>query len=122
MANWFHRFFNPHCEHCAEEKLALKHCDACDVLAGEISRIRSENERLLERILNPPKEDERVTAPQPQAILPKQIPWAVRRQMLESEDREKAKAMRNAAKPDTSVEELEKEMGVAEKERENAAK
>ena len=49
---------------------------------------------------------------------PKNIPWNVRRQMLESEDREKARLMREAPKP-ISTAELEQELDVAGKEREN---
>lgn len=53
--------------------------------------------------------------------LGRQVPWVVRRQMLEAEDREKAKALRNAAQPATptiTTEELEKELNVATETRE----
>jgi hypothetical protein len=121
MANWFHRFFNPHCPHCLNETIESRICASCEVLRAEVARLRADNERLLSRVLEKPEViKDREIAPAPQAVLPKSIPWAVRRQMLEAEDREKAKLIRNAAKPD-SVEDLEKEMGIVEENR-NASK
>jgi hypothetical protein len=115
MANRFHRFFNPHCEHCRIDSI----CKSCDFLTHEVARLQRENERLLARILEKPEViKDRDIAPAPQAIPPRSIPWAVKRQMLEAEDREKARAMRNAAKPDNSVEDMEKEMDIVSKERE----
>jgi hypothetical protein len=50
----------------------------------------------------------------------------VRRQLLETEDREKAQRLKNAAKPDSEVvkvstEDLEKDLQIAEQEREGQA-
>ena len=44
-------------------------------------------------------------------IQTRQIPWTVRKQMLETESREKAAAMRNAVVPD-KIKELELEIGI----------
>lgn len=87
----------------------------------EVARLREDNERLLDRILNPPKTEERTTAPGPTTELrPRQTPWRVRQQMLEAEDRERAKLMAEARKnAPTSTEELEKEMKIAESTRES---
>jgi hypothetical protein len=116
MANWFHRFFNPHCQHCAELEYESA-CASCEVLKEEVNTLRRQNDTLLNRILEVPRIEERTVAPAPQTVLPKMVPWAVKRQMLEAEDREKARAMRNAAKPDT-VEDMERAMKSVETERE----
>jgi hypothetical protein len=52
--------------------------------------------------------------------VPKNIPWNVRRQMLEREDRERAKLMKAAPKPE-SVEDLEKELDLASTQREKTS-
>jgi hypothetical protein len=58
----------------------------------------------------------------PQPIMPQFVPWRVRQQMLEAEDRKKAQLMRDkeveitASKQSVSksIEDLEKELGVGE--------
>ncbi len=86
----------------------------------ENARLISENERLLNRILNPPKEEERTFAPTPSTELrPRVTSWRVRQQMLEAEDRERARLMAEARKnAPVTTEDLEKEMKIAESTRE----
>ena len=109
MTNWFHRLFNPHCPHCYEEQLERSHCNTCQVLQLELASVKQERDKLLQRILNPPTEStmSKDDIDELKPILPKAIPWNVRRQMLEAEDREKARLMQNAPKP---IDELEKEV------------
>lgn len=96
-------------------------CASCETLKQQLEIANYEKEKLLNRIMEKP-EPERVSAPEPQATRPRMVPWNVRRQMLEREDREKARLMRDAPKPDATlksdVAELEKEMDVAAAERE----
>jgi hypothetical protein len=122
MANWFHRFFNPHCPHCAEEKRELKFCQSCEDHKMEISRLHQENDRLLEKILNPTNktEPERTVAPIPMSPIPSAVPWRVKRQMLEAEDRQKAALLRNAPKPSEEDSQLlEKELKEVQENREH---
>jgi len=97
-------------------------CQSCETLRNQLEIANYEKKLLLDRILaTPEKEPERTTAPELVAARPRTIPWHVRQQMLEKEDREKARALRNAPKSDSEkidVSELEKELGVAEKARE----
>jgi hypothetical protein len=102
-------------------------CQSCETLRQQLEIANYEKSQILSKLL---KEPEKVPDTPPVAVTrPRTIPWHVRRQMLETEDREKAKAMRNAAKPDSeikpaetiSTEELEKELGVAEQQRESEA-
>ena len=117
MANWFHRFFNPHCEHCVTEREESRVCNSCDILKMENERLRIENAKLLDRILTPVVPHEPIpTTNDKVPIMPKTLPWNVRRQTLEAEDREKARLMKSAPQPITT-EELEKEMGIVAEQR-----
>jgi len=110
----------------AEVKEEETICKSCETLKGQLEIANYEKERLLNKLLTTEKEPERTTAPEPQAVRPKMVPWNVRRQMLEREDREKAKLLKNAPKPDSEIQkediaELEKELDVAAAEREAEA-
>ena len=90
-------------------------CESCETLRHQLEVVNFEKKQLLDKLLNPEKPE---PVKEPALIIPpKGIPWAVRKQMLEQEDREKAKLMREAPKP-VSLEELEKDFGFAAKERE----
>lgn len=122
MSNFFHRLFNPHCPHCIEEAERNKKCDTCDVLRIQLELANMQNQQLLDRLTARPVEVQ--SGPPVPISRPKHVSWSVRRQMLEQADREKARAMTGAAKPDDEVEtltvqpknleELEKELGVVD--------
>ena len=118
MSNWFHKFFNPHCPHCKEELEYARVCLSCETLRAQLEISRLENKRLLDRILEKP-EPEAPRAPV-EISVPKNIPWNVRKQMLEAEDRERARLLRQAPKPE-SVEDLEKELDIAATQREKTS-
>lgn len=95
-----------------------KKCESCEILKVELQRVNIEKERLLNRLLEKPI-DPPVNNPV-DITPPRQIPWAVRKQMLQAEDREKARLMREAVKPDDSkidVKDLERELNIVEQER-----
>lgn len=115
MTNFFHKLLNPHCPHCHDEAIENKVCSSCEILKAQLERLTYENQKLLDRILEKPT-PEPVREP-PQVTIPRNIPWNVRRQMLEAEDREKARLMREAPKPITT-EDLEKELDIATAQRE----
>ena len=117
MATWFHRFLHPHCPHCKEEREDAKICLSCETLRQEVERLIYENQTLLNRVLQTNTVPEEPKIAPPMMTKPKGMPWAVRRQMLEAEDRRKAQLLRDAPKPQ-DVEELEKELDVATAERE----
>jgi len=118
MLNWLHHLINPHCPHCIEERV----CKACEILQYEVERLRADNQKLLDRVLNvpsvPPERDE---APEPKAIRPRATTWAIRKQMLEAEDREKLKLLSKAPVAQ-STDDLEKELLNAEISRESEGK
>jgi hypothetical protein len=105
----FHKLFNPHCPHCKEEREEAGRNLTVEVLQLEIARLREENKRLLDRILEKPEEPKPVQEVDLQPIRSKTLPWNVKRQMLEAEDRRQAQILR--AQKD-EVNRLEKEMGV----------
>lgn len=131
MISWFHKLFNPHCEHCAEEARELREekreaarCNSCDVLKMEVARLQIENKMLLDKLLKEPTIEPKIDTTELKPITPKHARlWSVQRQMLQSEDRATAKALaknnsNNAEK--ISTEDLEKELDVVANARENS--
>lgn len=108
LVKFFHQLRNPHCADCKaerdEELERVEHekmCSSCETLRNQLDIANSEKLRLLDAITRVP---EPVEAPnrQPLPITrpTKHMPWPARRQMLEREDRERAKLIKNAPKPD----------------------
>lgn len=119
MANWFHRFLNPHCPDCKLDSLDKSICQSCETLKMEVARLTADNERLLNGILDKTTEPKDSKVAPPMLKLPTTMPWAVRRQILEREDREKARILKDAPQPDkVDVTDLEKELNIVRDERE----
>jgi hypothetical protein len=129
LLDWYKQWLDLRIEH-KEKQLMLnkeieKPCDSCETLKEQLSIANHEREKLLARIMEKPEPIPNV--PLAPVTMPRMVPWNVRRQMLEAEDRARAKAIKEAAKADTpeinkkSVEELEKEMDNAATERERSA-
>lgn len=136
MFKFFHTLFNPHCQHCADERREQReyerHCTSCESLARENDRLVRDNERLLTLLLDKPEapeqkiNDVRDLKPIQTTKIPF-IPSAVRRQMLEKESRHAAELAKNAPKPDVinkdaELNELEKELDNVRQERESTTK
>lgn len=115
LKNLFHRWLNPHCEHCAMQKeieLAslerVNACKGCDILRRELDRVNVEKNRLLEVVLERSQntmvvkqEIERPTQNIDTRVL-QQVPsnfkrWEEQRRALESEDAHKAMVMKREA-------------------------
>lgn len=117
--NWFHRLMNPHCPHCKEEHDESRVCQSCEHLKIMLEQSNIERKQLLGKLLDkidPPANDPVMNdEPKEPQLMKRNIPWNVRRQMLEKEDREKARLMRDAPKPmivNTEIDQLEKELGI----------
>jgi len=85
-------------------------CEACEILRDQLHKSEVERRELLQRLLDKDKPEPLVKetdAPVP--IQPSYTPWRVRQQMLEAEDRQKAKLMRDRVQ---EIEKLEKEVGI----------
>jgi len=91
--------------------LSEEPCETCEVLRLQLDESNRERRELLHRLLEkdrpePPSNKEEEQVP----ITPQYTPWRVRQQMLEQEDRVKAKLMRDRA---VEIDKLEKEVGIS---------
>jgi hypothetical protein len=100
MINWLRNLLN-----IEKEK---EPCATCEVLKESLALERARTSELLKIIL--PRSFPYITSAnedKPESISPKQqfIPWRVKREMLEKEDRERAR--------NKSIDELEKEINIS---------
>lgn len=101
----------------------IRHCESCETLRQQLELANYEKQQMLSKLLNKESPAPIIESQPIEVSVPKMIPWNVRKQMLEREDREKARSLRNAAAPDSeiekkSIEELEKDLDIAAAERE----
>jgi hypothetical protein len=89
-------------------------CASCELLRAQLELCNTERKELLTRLLDKNNDREApVDTKNLQPIHSSYVPWRVRQQMLETEDREKAKLLREkAAEMDPAIAKLEKELGV----------
>jgi hypothetical protein len=112
--NWFHKFLNPHCPDCKDDQINI----AIETLRSELAAERYNNQLLINALIPKTPEVVETRREQPIEINNRNLPWRVKQQMLEAEDRAKAQTSRRiiedkkaaeqaAAK---STDELEKEL------------
>jgi hypothetical protein len=86
-------------------------CESCEILREQLHKSDAERRDLLHRLLEPAKvEPPSIQSEEHVPITPQFTPWRVRQQMLESEDRAKAKLMRDRS---AEIDKLEKEVGIS---------
>lgn len=92
-------------------------CETCDILRIQLAESNAERKDLLHRLLekDKPEPSPIVKEEEPRSIQPQFVPWRVRQQMLETEDRQRAKLTREKAQ---EIQELEKELGISPTEKE----
>ena len=84
----------------------------------ELMVLRAEKQKLLDRLIDPPKPEPVVPQELPQPVQRGPLPWALRRNILEEQDRAKANIIKEQADKaarlmdSKEVEKLEKELGV----------
>lgn len=96
-------------------------CNTCEILRLQLDESNRERKDLLNRLLDKDK-PEPLAEPKEifQPITSRHIPWSVRQQMLEAEDRKAAQLMRekqkelNSAPITKQVADLEKELGITD--------
>lgn len=119
MSNWLHRLFNPHCPQCLADKLEDVN-PVVEELKTELTSLRYDRDRLLKHILEG-GQSVRINAnipnnvqaeeSEPIRIGNKPMPFAVRRAMLEAEDRAKAAKLAEFSKnQEEAINKLEKEL------------
>lgn len=78
------------------------HCKSCETLRLELDRCNREKSQLLSNLIAPKPEEPKREPPLVTAPLKLGTPWIVKQRMLEAEDRQKAKIIRD----------LEERMGI----------
>lgn len=87
-------------------------CLMCEVLRDQLDKSDEERRDLLRRLLEKDKPEPPSTVQEPHIpITPQFVPWRVRQQMLEQEDRRAAQLMKDRK---DDIEKLEQELGVKE--------
>lgn len=92
MFHWLHRLFNPHCEHCYEER----QCKSCEVLQRELENERREKQQLIKKLLFPENNAAVGTQEDFKPIMRTAVPWGARRQQYEVADRAEAERIKVA--------------------------
>lgn len=108
MFNWLREFYEMRRDARREDMI----CETCEVLKHELEVVRIENQQLLDRILHVPELPKAIDTSEIKPIMPRSIPWNVRKQILESEDRERARLLKQQ-----SIQGLEQELGITEEKR-----
>jgi len=86
-------------------------CESCEILRMQLAESNAERKDLLHRLLDPQKVEPPPTPVEDfQPVTPNFTPWRVRQQMLEQEDRVKAKLIKDRK---VEIEKLEKEVGIS---------
>lgn len=122
LLNWYKEWLE------LKREYKTKPCETCDTLRVQVEQLRLDNSKLMDRLLEKPVSEVVMRVPDNLTpIKPRHIPWALRRQMMESEDRKAAQLKRDVPKPlnveqiktpsTTTTEELEEELDNAERER-----
>ncbi len=123
VIKFFHELIHPHCEHCAREKMQELEqkeidrefssiCQSCESLKSQLVVANNLNLKLVNNLSKPEEPEPVVENKNRQVIQTRHIPWQVKKQMLETESKQKAKALANAAKPDSVTEKLETQLGI----------
>jgi len=122
LLNWYRQWKTIRAEF-HEDKV----CVSCESLKQQVEILQYNNNQLLGALTHKPEIIERTIDPNLKPMLPRRVPWAQRRQMLEQEDRHRAELLRNKEKEmtppvasvaSTTLEALEEEVGVVDAERE----
>lgn len=125
IVSLIHRLLNPHCPDCRDKEEYNKICNSCETLKNQLEIVNYEKRQMLDSILNNNKP---VISEKPavnyEELKPMSVPWAVRKQMLEADDRERARLMKQASsnlrvnirsdivESDKEIEDLEKQLGI----------
>lgn len=123
MWKWIHHLLEPHCEQCKAEREENKVCSSCETYKVQLEIANYEKRELLKTVLEsmkPQVSETKVEIPEP--LKPRAIPWRIRQQMLEEEDRAKAKTIADNQKREAEakanadrakeIEQLEKELNI----------
>lgn len=87
-------------------------CQTCEILRDQLDESNRERKELLHKLLEKDKpEPLPLATEEPKPITPNYVPWRVRQQALEAEDKRAAQLMRDRQR---EIQALEKELGVGD--------
>jgi hypothetical protein len=120
IKQWIHHLLNPHCSHCKEEAVDSQVCESCEILKQQLEIANFEKRQLLQAVLDNAKSNNQPSTVEVnyEQIKPKMATWAMRKQMLEAEDRKQAELMKRSSITedivvnDAEIEALEKQLGI----------
>lgn len=119
MWMWLHHILEPHCPECKEEREENKVCQSCEVLKHQLEVANYTQRELIRTLAEINKPEPSVQPPEisPEQLRPKMLNWRVKQQMLQEEDRAKARVIaenkkRQEEAKSNSIEQLESELGV----------
>lgn len=111
MWNWLRELY----EIRRENRELNSICPACEVFKVELSNMRRERDILLNRVLTPTSTPETQITGDPQPVILRHMPWKVKQQELERQDRLEHERILTEFKNKVSplkTEELEKSIGI----------
>lgn len=90
--------------------LEPRSCATCEVLNAQLASSERERRELLHKLLDKAQPEPSPTVvEEPVPVTPQFIPWRVRQQMLEAEDRRRASLLKDRQQ---EIDKLESELGV----------
>jgi hypothetical protein len=102
IGEWLHHLFTPHCVQCKEDYVELDRCKSCEVLEQQLAQANREKHDLLNMIMQLSQPKVEVEAkpyiPLADEARPKFIPWRVKQQELEANDRQAARILKDKHK------------------------
>jgi hypothetical protein len=111
LAKFWHHLTEPHCDACRAEIEEMRACASCETLRQQLEIANYEKRELLNKLIRP---EPVVNEPNFNELRPKTVPWRVKREELEAEDRKRAAILKEKEKElnqvKSDVDELEKEV------------
>lgn len=106
MFNWLKEYLEIRYQF-KEQKLALDAekliCKSCETLKTQLDIANYERKQMLDALIKPAQPAVVEAPAAPQQVKPHSVPWSVRRQMLEAEDRVKARALNEQRRHEESL-------------------
>jgi len=95
IVKFFHELFHPHCIECVQEEEHKQVCESCETLKMQLSLANQREKELLSLLVqkNQPQSEPVTSNVELKPIMPRTVPWRVKREMLEEEDRNKARVL-----------------------------
>lgn len=120
MWKWIHHILEPHCPECKAELEDSRICQSCETLKHQLEVMSYTQRELVKTITEISKPEVPVSneVRDYEPIKPRTVPWQVKRQLLEEEDRVKARIISENEKlnkklqEEASINKLESELGV----------